>query len=68
LLDHCIEINRLEEEADILVRRSIAELFDTEKDAIKIVKLKEIYDFLELTTDNCEDVADALQNVEVKNS
>ena len=68
LIDHCIEINRLEEVADQLVRSAVSELFQNEKDPIAIMKLKEIYEFLEQTTDACEDVADALQNVVVKNS
>ena len=68
LVDHCIEINRLEEVADQLVRSAVSELFQTEKDPIEIFKLKEIYEFLEQTTDACEDVADALQNITVKNS
>jgi uncharacterized protein len=67
-IDHSIEINRLEEVADRLGRAAVKELFETEKDAIRIIKLKEIYEFLEQTTDYCEDVADALQNVQVKNS
>jgi predicted phosphate transport protein (TIGR00153 family) len=67
LLDHCIEINRLEEQADHLVRAAVSDLFEKEKDAIAIIKLKEIYEYLEQTTDYCEDVADALQNVSVKN-
>jgi uncharacterized protein Yka (UPF0111/DUF47 family) len=43
-------------------------LFRSESDPITLLKLKEIYEFLEGTTDACEDVADALQNVVVKNS
>jgi predicted phosphate transport protein (TIGR00153 family) len=67
-MDHCIEVNRLEEAADQLGRTAVADLFQDEKDAIRIIKLKEIYEFLEQTTDYCEDVADALQNVQVKNT
>ena len=67
-MDHCIEINRLEEAADQLVRAAVAALFQDEKDPIRVIKRKEIYEFLEQTTDYCEDVADALQNVQVKNS
>jgi uncharacterized protein len=67
-LDHCIEINRLETAADQLGREAVARLFEEEKDPIRIIKLKEIYEFLELTTDCCEDVADALQNIHVKHS
>jgi|SRR5579862_1596697 len=68
VLEHCIEINRLENEADIIVRSAVASLFDNETDAIRLIKHKEIYEFLEATTDHCEDVADVLQNVVVKNS
>jgi predicted phosphate transport protein (TIGR00153 family) len=67
-IDHSIEINRLEEAADQLRRAALKELFDKEKDPIRLIKLKEIHEFLEQTTDYCEDVADALQNVQVKNS
>ena len=66
--DHSIEINRLEEAADQLGRSAVKDLFEKEKDPIRIIKLKEILEFLEQTTDYCEDVADALQNVQVKNS
>jgi predicted phosphate transport protein (TIGR00153 family) len=68
VLTFCIEINRLEGAADDVVREAIAELFEKESNPITLIKLKEIYEFLELTTDYCEDVADALQNVVVKNS
>jgi predicted phosphate transport protein (TIGR00153 family) len=68
LLEHCIEINRLEDNADQVTRQALAELFDNEKDPIRLIKLKEIYELLEITTDYCEDVADALQTVVVKNS
>ncbi|MGQ9916718.1 MAG: DUF47 domain-containing protein [Bryobacteraceae bacterium] len=67
LLEHAIEINRLEDQADHLIRAAIADLFDQEKDPIALIKLKEIYEYLESATDYCEDVADALQNVIVKN-
>ena len=68
VMQHCIEINRLEEVADQLVRNAVSELFQNEKDPITLMKLKEVYEFLEQTTDACEDVADALQNVVVKNN
>src|SRR5579863_856911 len=67
-IEHSIEINRLEEAADQLGRGAVRELFEKETDPIRLIKLKEIYEFLEQTTDYCEDVADALQNVQVKNS
>ncbi len=68
VLEHCIEINRLEGVADQLVRKAVADLITKEKDTVTIIKLKEVYEFLEATTDRCEDVADALQEVVVKNS
>ena len=67
LLDHCIEINRLENEADKVYRAAISALFRSGDDALTVFKLKEIYEHLEQTVDYCEDVADALQNVIVKN-
>src|SRR5450432_4099966 len=68
IMDHCIEINRLENEADLIGRSAVVDLFDTEKDPIALIKLKEVYEFFEATIDSCEDVADVLQNVVVKNS
>lgn len=68
LLEHCIEINRLEDQADQIVRKSIADLFRTETNPIQLIKLKEVYEIIEKTTDFCEDVADVLQGVVVKNS
>jgi|SRR5215472_221798 predicted phosphate transport protein (TIGR00153 family) len=68
ILEYCIEINRLENEADLIGRGAVLDLFHKEKDPITLIKLKEIYDFFEETIDSCEDVADVLQNVVVKNS
>jgi uncharacterized protein len=68
IVEHCIEINRLEDQVDKIVRQAIVDVFDNETDAIRIIKLKEIYDILEWTVDSCEDVSDVLQNVVVKNS
>jgi predicted phosphate transport protein (TIGR00153 family) len=67
-MEHCIEINRLENEADRIGRGAVVDLFNHEKDAIRVMKLKEIYDYFEATIDACEDVADVVQNVVVKNS
>lgn len=68
LMEDCIEINRLENVADELVRKLVTALFNDEKDAIVLLKHKEIYEVLELATDLCEDVADVLQTIVVKNS
>lgn len=64
----CIEINRLENEADKLERNLLAALFRNEKDPIALIRQKEIYELLEATTDRCDDVANVIQNVSVKNS
>ena len=68
VMEHCIEINRLENEGDLIGRSAVVELFEKEKDPITLIKLKEVYDFVEATIDSCEDVADVLQGVVVKNS
>jgi predicted phosphate transport protein (TIGR00153 family) len=59
----CIDINRLENEADAILRRSVARLFKEEKDPITIIKWKEIYENLENATDRCEDVANIIEGV-----
>ncbi|HEY3836071.1 MAG TPA: DUF47 family protein [Bryobacteraceae bacterium] len=66
--DDCIEINRLENVADELVRKLVTSLFNEVTDPIALLKYKEIYEVLELATDLCEDVADVLQTIVVKNS
>lgn len=68
MLEHCMEINRLEDETDNVTRTAVANLFDHEKDPIRVIKLKEIYEFLELAADHAENVSDRLQNVAVKNA
>ena len=54
--------------ADLISRAAVADLFHKQKDPITLIKLKEVYEFLENTIDRFEDVADVLQNVAVKNS
>ncbi len=61
ILKHCIEINRLENVGDDIQHTAVSALFRT-KDAIEIMKLKEIYEHLEEATDKCEDVADVLKD------
>lgn len=63
----CAEINRLENEADQVLNTSVASLFKT-KDPIEIIKLKEIYEFMEIATDKCEDVSDTLRDIVIKNA
>ena len=59
----CIEINRLENEADAILRRSVARLFKEEKDPIVVIKWKEVYENLENASDRCEDVANIIEGV-----
>jgi predicted phosphate transport protein (TIGR00153 family) len=68
ILAQCIEINRLENEADEALRRAISNLFEREKDAIKLIKEKEILETLENATDRCEDVANTLEGIVLKNA
>jgi predicted phosphate transport protein (TIGR00153 family) len=68
VLDHCTEVNRLENEADRVSRRAIAELFDQEKDPIQLIKIKELYEVLETATDKAEDAANVLEAVVLKSA
>ena len=63
-----VEINRLENEADRAHQAAVQSLFQEERDAIVIIKWKEILDFLEEATDRCEDVANVLEGVVVKHA
>jgi len=65
---YCVEINRLENEADRVTRDAIAKLFEKEQDPIAVIKWKEIYENLEEATDRCEDVANVLENISLKNA
>ena len=58
----CIEVDRLENEADDLLHESVAELFKSH-DALAIMKLKEIYELMETITDKCEDVVQAIRSI-----
>lgn len=68
VLKHCIAIHEVENAGDDIFHEALAELFNTETDAIKVIKWKEIYETMELVTDRCEDVANVLQGVIVKMS
>jgi predicted phosphate transport protein (TIGR00153 family) len=59
----CIDINRLENEADSILRTAVARLFDEENDTKTIIKWKEIYENLESASDRCEDVANIIEGV-----
>ena len=66
--ERAVEINRLENEADRAHQAAVQSLFEEERDAIIIMKWKEILDFLEQATDRCEDVANVLEGVVVKHA
>jgi predicted phosphate transport protein (TIGR00153 family) len=68
ILVHCVEINRLENEADLVCQQAIAKLFEYEKDPINLIKIKELLEFLERATDKAEDVANVLETVVLKNT
>jgi predicted phosphate transport protein (TIGR00153 family) len=66
ILSHCIEINRLENEGDRVCRALIAKLFEEEKDPVEIIKWKEIIEAIETAVDKCEDVANVIESVTLK--
>jgi predicted phosphate transport protein (TIGR00153 family) len=63
MLDLCIEINRLENEADNAYRHGLATLFKGDYDAMEVMKWRDIIDNLEAATDRCEDVANILEGI-----
>lgn len=66
ILSYCIEINRLENEGDRVSRGLIARLFEQEKDPVEIIKWKEIIETIETAIDKCEDVANVIETVVLK--
>jgi predicted phosphate transport protein (TIGR00153 family) len=68
LLAHCVEVNRLENEADRVAREAIGRLFEGGYDPITLIKLKELLEVLEAATDRAEDVANVLETVVLKNA
>jgi hypothetical protein len=65
ILDHCVEVNRLENEADAVMRLALAELFDNASLA-EVIKWREIYEHMENAADRGEDVANVLEGVVLK--
>ena len=64
--ESCVEINRLENVGDEMRDKALGHLFDTEKDPIQVIKLKEIYQDAETVLDICEDVAHVVESILVK--
>jgi predicted phosphate transport protein (TIGR00153 family) len=68
ILEQCVEINSLENEADDIHHAAMAELFDNCQDAREIIKWREIYHHMENATDQGEDVADILEGIVLKHA
>jgi len=68
IADSCIRINSVENQADYVFDRAVADLFLYETDAIRLIKYKEIYAALETATDRCEDAANVMESILVKNA
>jgi predicted phosphate transport protein (TIGR00153 family) len=67
-LKTCEEIDRLESDADRVMRAAMSRLFREENDVRELIKLKEIYEQLESISDRCEDVANLIEGVVLENS
>ncbi|PYM37459.1 MAG: DUF47 domain-containing protein [Candidatus Rokuibacteriota bacterium] len=64
--EHAVEVNRLENRADSLLRETLAAMFEEQPDPIEVIKWKEIYETLEAVTDRCEDVANVIEGIILK--
>jgi predicted phosphate transport protein (TIGR00153 family) len=68
ILKRCIEINRLENEGDRLLREAVAALFESRADPLEVMKWRELYELLEQATDKAEDVAVVIEGIVLKNA
>lgn len=68
ILAICSEIDELESDADRIMRAAISTLFRTELDTRELIKLKAVYELLELATDRCQDVANVIESLVLENS
>ena len=66
LITHCSNIKKYEQQADSIYRKAIAELFETNDNAIEIIKLKEVYENFESALDRCQDVSDIIEDIALK--
>jgi len=66
-MKYCVDLNRLENMADDVTRQALGELFDGGYDTTDIIKGREIYNHMESATDRCEDVANVLEGIVLKN-
>lgn len=68
IADSCVRINSVENQADYVFDKAVGELFLYEKDAVNLIKYKEVLSALETATDMCEDAANVLESILVKNA
>ena len=68
VMGFCVEAKRLEEEGDAIYHDALGRMFATERNAIELIKWKEIYDNLERTLDQSEDVANVLESITLKHA
>ncbi len=68
ITDACVKVNSFENEADVILDKALRHLFLHEKDAIELIKMKELYQDLEIVTDKCEDSANVIESIIVKYS
>ncbi|MGC8578907.1 MAG: DUF47 domain-containing protein [bacterium] len=68
ILQSCIEINTIENEGDQVLRDAMTALFNNVNNPIDIIKLKELYEIIEMAIDRCEDVANIIESVVIKNA
>jgi uncharacterized protein Yka (UPF0111/DUF47 family) len=68
VMAHCIKAKRLEEEGDAVYQEMLGRLFDTESDPVRIIKWKEIFDTLEHTLDEGDDVANDIESIVLKHA
>jgi predicted phosphate transport protein (TIGR00153 family) len=67
VLKSCEEIDRLESDADRVMRAAMSKLFREQPDVLEVIKLKAIYELLETITDKCEDVANVVEGIVLEN-
>ena len=66
VIDQVIEVNRIENEGDIVYRQALKTLFREEKDPVELIKWKHLFEQLEASLDACEDVANIVEGVVMK--
>jgi len=68
IMKTCEEIDRLESDADRVMRSAMSRLFREESDVKQLIKLRTIYELLETISDRCEDVANIIEGIVLENS